>query len=63
MPLMLALGNQDLRERHWAQIIGELKIVQALPKLTFFDLMRENANKRIDFIEDISQKASGEALV
>ena len=63
MPLFVSLGNQDLRDRHWAKILKELKIIQPLKITSFQDMLDAKAEEKKDFIEEISSRASGEALV
>lgn len=65
MPLLLCLGNPDLKERHWEKIFNLLNYSADLKKkeFSFKDLLDLQILNKIDGIEEISSQASGECLI
>ena len=60
MPVMSALGNVDLRPRHWKSIFETLGM-QPVKKFNFSELIASGVLEKKDMMEDISARASGEA--
>lgn len=64
MPLISALGNKDLRPRHWKQIFESLNPNYNPGKVfTFQELVERDVLEKEELIEDISGRASGEAAI
>jgi len=63
LPIINALGNEDLRERHWKQICGALGVKSAYKLLSYNDYVHYGIASLKEQVEQISQKASGEAMV
>jgi dynein heavy chain, axonemal len=62
MALIQALGNQHMKEYHWIEIFQLLK-VEFFEGFTLQFLLDKNVTKMLIEIEEISNKASGEALI
>jgi dynein heavy chain len=64
MPLISALGNKDLRPRHWKQIFEALNpTYQPGKQFTFQELVERGVLEKKDLVEDVSGRASGEAQI
>lgn len=62
MPIIIALGNKDLQVRHWKKIFDILQLpISPGQTFTLLDLMSSNAADKIEEMEEISGRASGEA--
>lgn len=57
------MGNKDLRERHWQKIFNHIGYELPSQYFTFNDLIPFDILKQKDFIDELSLKASGEAVV
>jgi dynein heavy chain len=64
MPVIQALGNKDLRQRHWKKIF-EILGSSSQPGKTFTlsELISEGVLEKKDQMEEISGRASGEAAI
>ena len=62
MPVIQALGNKDLRPRHWLLIFQKLEMNIKYGESTFTlkELMKQGVEQKMDEMEEISSKASGE---
>jgi len=64
MPIISALGNKDLKPRHWKKIIELLKLQWAPGKVwTLKELLTTDIQNYKDEIEEISGVASGQAQI
>ena len=63
MTVITALGNKDLKPRHWQIVLQKLEIPGKYGEsiFTLKDLMSRGVENKIDEMEEISSKASGEA--
>ena len=62
MPVIQSLGNKDLRPRHWQLIFQKLEMNIKYGESTFTlkELMKQGVEQKMDEMEEISSKASGE---
>lgn len=64
MPVIQALGNKDLRARHWKKIFEDLgSSWQPGKTFTLQELLADGVMNKREKIEEISAKASGEASI
>ena len=64
MPVIQALGNKDLRLRHWKKIFEILGSTSQPGKtFTFSELISEGVLEKKEAMEEISGRASGEAAI
>jgi dynein heavy chain len=62
LPVIVALGNHDLRPRHWKTIFEQLGM-QPVKKFNFSELIANGVLEKREQMEEISARASGEAAI
>jgi len=64
MPVIIALGNKDIKPIHWKKIFEILGMGTSETKnFKLKDLLKYDVMKKKDEIEEISVRASGEAQI
>ena len=63
MPFILSIGNPDLKDRHWINLVKRLNIYINYKQSTLNDFLSLGLIEKIAIVEEISQKASGEAMI
>jgi hypothetical protein len=57
------LGNKDLKQRHYKEIFALVNIREVPRDFSFLDMERLGILNKKENIDDISVRASGEALI
>ena len=70
LPIIMALGNKDLTENHWMQILDQLDNGEMLKEnlkskrpFCLQELIASRIEDHREFVEEISARASGEAQI
>jgi len=64
MPVISSLANRDLKPRHWQKIFEILGSTwQPGSVFTLDELIAMGVNQKIELVEEISGRASGEANI
>lgn len=63
MPVIVALGNKDLKPRHWKQVFEMLGMTQNTKNFTLSELIANGVLDKKEQVEEISGRASGEAAI
>lgn len=51
---IIALGNKDLRDRHWKLVFQELSYENPSIKFSFNDLINNNVLEHKEFLDELS---------
>ena len=63
LPLIMAMGNKDFKPKHWKLLADNVDPRFGSKNFITNELITHNVLDHKEFIVDISQKATGEALI
>ena len=64
LPIILALGNKDLKEQHWNQMSSQVHpTINSTKQFSINDLIGLEIFNKKDILMEISQKATGQQLI